>query len=174
MDQMEITKIVGAACSALLVLMLFGWASETIYHVGGGHGDHGEHEMAYIIETDEGDDEAVEEEVIDMVALVAMADSAKGEKGFRKCSSCHKLGEGAANGVGPQLNAVLGRAVGSIDGFGYSGVLADHGGAWEIENLSAFLENPKGYAPGTKMAFNGLKKPEDRANLIAYLEAAAN
>jgi len=62
------------------------------------------------------------------------------------------------------------RAIGGVDGFGYSDVLASSDEAWTIENLQAFLEDPKGWAPGTKMSFSGLKKPDDRADLIAYLQ----
>ena len=101
---------------------------------------------------------------------------AAGEALFRRCASCHKLGEGAANGVGPQLNGVVGRAVGGVEGFRYSGTFEDYhaeGRVWDEANLSAFLENPKGWAPGTKMSFRGLSKPEDREAIIAYLAAQA-
>jgi cytochrome c len=86
---------------------------------------------------------------------------------FRKCSACHKLD--GSDGVGPHLNGVVGRDKGSVAGFGYSGTLAGMEGDWTVENLYGFLENPKGYAPGTTMGFAGLKKPQDKADLIAYL-----
>ena len=95
-----------------------------------------------------------------------------GEKLFKKCASCHKVGEGAKNGVGPQLNGLIGRAVASVDGFKYSGTLSamgSSGGVWDTATLDGFIENPKGYAKGTKMSFAGLKSPEERAALIAYL-----
>ena len=167
MDTMEITKIVGGLCGALLILLLGKWAAETIYHVGGGHGD--DMAQAYTIEVvDSGAEEAVEEGP-SLEELLAVADVAKGEKVFSKCKACHKLEDGA-NGTGPHLYSVVGRAIGGIAGFNYSGVLADNGGEWTPTDLSAFLANPKGYAPGTKMSFAGLKKDTDRANLIAYLQ----
>jgi len=72
--------------------------------------------------------------------------------------------------VGPHLYSLIDRPIAIVDGFGYSEVLATKGGEWDIETLQAFLEDPKGWAPGTKMSFSGLKKPEDRADLIAYLQ----
>lgn len=173
MDTMETTKIVGAACGALLVFLVLAWGAETIYHVGGGHGDHGEeHVSGYPIEVEVADDAgADEEEVIDIAALIASADLGKGEKVFKKCAACHKLEDGA-NGVGPHLYGIVGRGIGAIGGFGYSDALAGlTADAWDAEALSGFLEKPKSWAPGTKMSFNGLKKPEDRANLIAYLDS---
>jgi cytochrome c2 len=97
---------------------------------------------------------------------------AAGETVFRKCSACHKVGEGAKNGVGPQLNGIVNAAMGQIDGFKYSATLAEMGaagGVWDAASLHAFLENPKGFVKGTKMSFVGLKKPEDRDAVIAYL-----
>ncbi|MFD1341879.1 c-type cytochrome [Litorisediminicola beolgyonensis] len=96
---------------------------------------------------------------------------AAGEKVFRKCSACHKVGEGAKNGSGPQLNGIVGREVGGVDGFNYSGTLADHGGVWDEALLAEFLADPRGTMSGTKMAFAGLRKEEDRAAVIAYLKS---
>lgn len=95
-----------------------------------------------------------------------------GEKVYRKCKACHQVGEGAKNRVGPQLNGVLGRAAGSVEGFKYSKAMAGKGGeglVWTDETLSAFLEKPKTFVPKTKMAFAGLKSAEDRAAIAAYL-----
>lgn len=173
MDTMTATKTVGALCGALLVFMLGGWLAEIIYHQNaGGHGDgHGDDhaKQAYHIETgvEEG---AGEEEEIDFGALLAAADAGKGEKVFSKCKACHKLGDGE-NGTGPHLYGIVGRAVGAVDGFGYSGAMVAVAETWGTDELNGFLESPKGFAPGTKMSFAGLKKPEDRANLIAYLDS---
>ena len=168
-DTMTMTKVLGAACGSLLVFLLGSWAADIIYHGGeGGHGD--EHVQAYVIEV-EGGDADVEEEVVevDFAALMETADAEKGAKVFSKCKACHKLDEGA-NGTGPSLYAIVGKDIAAMDGYGYSDALLGIDGAWTPEELQAFLENPKGYAPGTKMGFAGLKKPTDRANLIAYLE----
>lgn len=169
-DTMTLTKAGGAVCGALLVYLLANWAGESIYHVGPeGHGDE-EHVMGYMIETDsDSGGGAAEEETVDFATLLASADAGKGERVFNKCKACHKLEDGA-NGTGPHLYDVVGRAVSSVDGFGYSGALVAVADTWTPENLSGFLENPKGYAPGTKMGFAGLRDAEDRANLIAYLD----
>lgn len=168
LDTMTLTKILGAFCGALLIFLLGKWAGETLYHVGaGGHGE--EHAMGYAIETG-GDGAADEpEEEVDFATLLASADAGKGEKVFSKCRACHKV-EPGANGTGPTLYGIVGRPVDSVDGFAYSGALEEVADVWTPEHLDGFLANPKGYAPGTKMSFAGLKKPEDRANLIAYLE----
>jgi len=104
--------------------------------------------------------------------LVAATDPSEGESLFRRCAACHKLEEGA-NGVGPYLYGVVGRDIGSVEGFRYSNALKDHGGVWTADELNAFLENPKEYAPGNKMSFAGLRKEEDRAAVVSYLQSVA-
>lgn len=106
---------------------------------------------------------------------VDMALVEDGENVFKKCRACHQVGEGAVNRSGPQLNGLIGRTIGSVEGFGYSNVFNDAnatGDVWTIESLSAFLENPKGAMSGTKMSFAGLRSADDRAAIIAYLEHA--
>ncbi|MEM6409322.1 MAG: cytochrome c family protein [Pseudomonadota bacterium] len=168
-DTMTFTKVLGAFCGTLLLFLLGGWGAELIYHGGGGHGKDGDHAQGYVIEVEGGDAPVEEEPEIDFMEVLASADAGKGEGVFNKCKACHKLEDGA-NGTGPHLYSVVGRAIGVVDGFGYSEVLASSEEAWTPENLNAFLEDPKGWAPGTKMSFNGLKKIDDRANLIAYME----
>lgn len=100
-----------------------------------------------------------------------------GEKVFKKCASCHKVGEGARNGTGPALNGIVGAAAAAVEGFKYSKPLADMaagGLVWDEAALHAFLENPKGFVKGTKMSFAGLKKPEERDAVIAYLASFAD
>lgn len=167
-DTMTFTKIMGGLCGTFLVFLLGKWAAEEIYHVGGGHG--GEHEAAYVIEVDEGEGGGEEEEeAVTLASLYSEADVGAGERVFGKCKACHQAEDGA-NGVGPHLYGVVGRDVGSVDGFSYSGALSEAADVWTPENLYAFLENPSGYAPGTSMSYNGLSKPEDRANVIAFLD----
>ena len=171
-DTMTMTKAVGAVCGSLLVLLLVGWAADGLYHVGAdAHGDeHGEGPaQAYTIDTGaEAAPAEGEGETVDIAALLAAGDAAAGEAVFKKCGSCHKLDGGKS--TGPFLNGVVGRAKGSAAGFEYSeAMLGVAGESWTPENLFGFLENPKKYLPGTKMAFNGLPKPEDRANIIAFL-----
>lgn len=169
-DTMTMTKVMGGACGALLVFLMGGWASETIYH-GGAGGHDGDHAQGYKIEVAEAADDAAEpEEEIDFALVMASASAADGEGLWKNCRSCHKL-EAGTNGVGPSLYGVVNRTVGTEAGFGYSGSLKAVADVWTPENLQAFLENPKGYAPGTKMGYNGMRKVEDRANLISYLDS---
>jgi len=108
---------------------------------------------------------------------VDMALVEAGEGVFKKCRACHQVGEGAVNRSGPQLNGVVGRTIGSAEGFRYSNVFNDANAAgevWTIESLSAFLENPKGVMSGTKMSFAGLRSADDRTALLAYLQHASN
>jgi len=104
--------------------------------------------------------------------LLASADPAAGEKIFAKCTACHTVNQGGANGIGPNLWGVMGQPIGKhVAGFAYSSALSGHGGNWDFANMDAWLASPKAFAAGTKMSFAGLSKPEDRANLIAYLNA---
>lgn len=105
-------------------------------------------------------------------AAIAGGDVKKGESVFAKCKACHKIGDGAKNAVGPQLNNFFGNELGSSEGFKYSDPLLEKkaaGQVWDIEALNAFLLKPKDYIPKTKMTFAGLKKDADRANVIAFL-----
>jgi cytochrome c len=103
---------------------------------------------------------------------LASADVAKGEQVFKKCTACHNADNGGANALGPNLWGVLGEPIGKgAHGFAFSEALASKGGTWDWHSLDAWLANPKKFAPGTKMTFAGLSNPEDRANVIAFLNA---
>lgn len=169
MDTMTITKAGGAFCGALLVLLLGAWAAEGIYHVGSdGHGE--EHSAGYEIVVASADDAAAEEAVpeVPFAEVYVNASADAGERLWRQCSACHQL-EAGANGIGPYLHGVVDRPKHSVDGYAYSDALLSQDGAWTPENISAFLENPGEYAPGTKMSYRGMSDVEDRANLIAYI-----
>lgn len=166
MNTMEITKYVGAFCGSLLVFLLISTAAGLIFDRTS------EDVVAFSLEAPEGEapaEEAAPAEDVDVAALVAAADASKGEAVFRKCAACHKVD--GADAVGPHLNGVVGRPIASIEGFDYSPALAGLDASWDADHLYAFLQSPKGYAPGTAMAFAGLPKSEDRANVIAYLES---
>ena len=172
LDTMTLTKAVGALCGALLILLLGQWAAESLYHVGGGHGEaaHGAAELLAIESGAGAAKESPVEEVVDIALLVAEADAVKGKKVFAKCKACHKLEDGA-NTTGPHLFEIVGRVVAAVAEFDYSSSLREMGGVWDASALNEFVMKPKDFAPGTKMAFAGLKKMKDRANLIAYLES---
>ena len=109
-------------------------------------------------------------------AAIAQADDAgdavKGKKIFLKCAACHSLDAGV-NKVGPSLHGIIGRASASIAGFNYSDAMKGANLTWDIATIEKYITNPKALVPGNKMAFPGLPKPEDRANLIAYLKEAS-
>jgi cytochrome c len=177
-DTMTMTKVGGALFGSLLVFMLGKWVAEEVYHVGAkhgyGHGDGHELTQAYVIEVEGGDDHGAEDvvEVADppVADLLAVADIAEGEKEWKSCRSCHS-NEAGGRGSGPYLYGIVGRDVGTVDGFGYSGALVAVADVWTPEHLFGFLKDPKGYAPGTKMNFKGIEDPQDRANLIAWLDS---
>ena len=103
---------------------------------------------------------------------LAKADAAKGEAIFAKCKACHTIDQGAANGIGPNLWAVVGDTIGQgRGGFAFSDVLKGKGAKWDFDSLDQWLTNPKKFADGTKMSFAGLASPEDRANVILYLNS---
>jgi cytochrome c len=107
------------------------------------------------------------------MSAAAMADDVEaGKKVFNKCKVCHSLAPGE-NKIGPSLAGVIGRPAGSVEGFKYSDAMKNSGITWNEETLDKYLADPKGFIPGNKMAFAGLKKEEDRKNVIAYLKSAS-
>ena len=101
---------------------------------------------------------------------LASADPVKGEAVFKKCAACHVAAAGGANGIGPNLYGVLGEPIGKgVGGFAFSDALSGKGGNWDWKSMDAWLSSPRAFAPGTKMTFAGLGSPEDRANVIVYL-----
>jgi cytochrome c len=111
----------------------------------------------------------------DIKPLLASADPAAGEKVFGKCKACHNTEKGGANQVGPNLWNVIGSPIAHHEGYSYSQALAGkRGGTWTYEELNSYLTSPKAWAPGTKMTFAGLSKPEERANVIAYLRSKSD
>lgn len=109
-----------------------------------------------------------------VAALLAAADVAAGAKLSKKCKACHGFDKDGKNKVGPNLWDIVGNAIAGVEGYKYSGALTDMGGEWTYDNLDAFLTKPKTFAPGTKMSFSGLKSPEDRANLSAFLRSLSD
>lgn len=106
-------------------------------------------------------------------ALAQQGDAAAGEDVFKKCRACHDVGPGAKNKVGPLLNGIIGRKSGTVEGFAYSDAnksAGEKGLVWTEEQMLKYLEDPRAFMPGNKMAFVGLKDPQDRADVLAYLK----
>ncbi|MGZ8282567.1 MAG: c-type cytochrome [Allosphingosinicella sp.] len=124
--------------------------------------------IAGVVEEDGAGDEVAEPPI---AALLQTADAAAGEAVFRKCSACHNTDQGGSNALGPNLWAIVGAPVANHAGYNYSPALVEKGGTWTFEAMNDWLRSPRTFAPGTKMTFAGLSDPEDRANLIAYLNS---
>ena len=113
---------------------------------------------------------------VEEVAVAALDPAlvAAGEAQWRQCRSCHQVGEGARNGTGPALHHVVGHPIGAVDGFRYSNVFQEANAAgrvWTVEDMDAFLANPRDAMPGTRMGFRGIRDADDRAAMIAYLQS---
>ncbi len=103
--------------------------------------------------------------------VLAAGDAAAGEKVYRKCRACHVVDK-EQNRVGPHLVGIFGRTAGAVEGFRYSKAMTESGIVWTEETIALYLQDPKGYIKGNRMAFPGLKKEEDVANVIAYMKEA--
>jgi cytochrome c len=130
----------------------------------------------YVVEVAEegGDAGAVADTPPDWGTVLATADVKAGEATFAKCKSCHSIQEGGPNGTGPDLWGVAGRKPGTHGGFAYSPAMTDFGAkqpTWDYDHLYEFIKGPQKYIAGTKMTFVGIKKQDERINLIAYLRS---
>lgn len=165
MGGMEFNKIFGAILTAAVIACIAGFVSKKIVH------PHALHEDAYHIEGVEsvGGGASGPTGPEPVMGLLATADLEKGKKLTAACAACHTFDKGGADGTGPHLWNVMTRGVAQVGGFAYSDGMKAHGGKWTYAELNHFLWKPKSVVPDTKMNFIGIKKPEDRAAVIAYL-----
>lgn len=105
---------------------------------------------------------------------LASSDAAKGQSSAKKCLACHVFDKGGPNKIGPDLYGIVGREKAHHQGFNYSAGMKGKGGSWTYEDLDHFLESPKGFVPGTIMAFAGVPNPQERANILAYLKSLSD
>lgn len=165
----ESYKIWGSALVALTVMLGIGVVVNEVTHMG--H----EEVMAYKVDVPEdgsapaGAAPAEDTGPEPIAPLMAAADAGAGANVFKRCQTCHSVEQGGPNRVGPNLWNSLGGPKAGHDGFSYSAALTDMGGTWTYEDMNHFLANPRGFAPGTKMTFAGLRSAGDRADVIAYL-----
>lgn len=174
MDGFEVNKILMAIILALLIGKGAGKISEILIH------PQQLTQNAYIIEGVEEESTAsaasgkTEDKLEPVEPLLAKADVENGEKIAKKCLQCHSFEKGGASKVGPNLWGIVQARFAHISGYSYSQALNDKKGQWTYENLNAFLHKPKDFVKGTKMAFVGIKKTRERADLIAYLRTLSD
>jgi cytochrome c len=174
MDTFTLNKIAGAVLGTLLIVvgsiiiarMIYEPRGSAVEHVAD-HAGAGQSEAAH----EAVDEDAGAEVAQSLGVMIAAADAGAGAKAAKKCGVCHSFEEGGANKIGPNLWNIVGRPVASAAGFGYSDAMTEMGGSWDSDRLEAFIADPKGTIPGTKMSFAGIRKPGQRADLLAYLRA---
>jgi cytochrome c len=167
MDSFEINKIAGAVLGTALVVFGLNELAGIVYHA------ETPEKPGFAVEVAEaatGEAPAEEAPAVSLGTLLASADATKGQAVFKACAACHDVANGGPNKVGPNLWNIVGRMHGIHEGFAYSEAMAAlKDKPWDYAALNDFLLAPKKAVPGTKMAYGGLKKDEDRANLLAYL-----
>ena len=160
---MKTNTIAGWALGAGMVALGSAIVGGMVYH--GGRPE----KMGYPIEGVADSAGGGEAAPVAIASLLPTADAAKGADVFKKCAACHTISQGGAAGVGPNLYAVLGDAVGQGRGFAFSSALSGIGGKWDFDKINAWLTSPRKFADGTKMTFAGLSSAQDRANVILYI-----
>ncbi len=171
MDSYEWNKIIGWVLAAAIAVLGLSILTGFVYAPG-----HSE-TKGYVVEGVEVEAEAgagAAEAVQPIAAFLATANPAKGEAQFKKCAACHTINKGGANGQGPNLYGILGAKVAHLAGFAYSDAVKGHGGNWGWDELSHWIESPRKYIPGNKMSFAGISKPQDRADLLVYLNSQSD
>jgi len=164
MDSFEINKIVAAILIVIVMVVGIDKLSNVIFHV-----DKPE-TPGYVVNVEQvSTASAASESKIDIASLMALGNAESGKKIFKKCVACHSVVKGGKNKIGPALYNVVGRKVAGVTDYKYSKALVAYKKDWTFEELNGFLLKPAKWIKGTKMAYAGLKKEEDRASIIKYL-----
>ncbi len=173
MSGLELNKIAASILLSSLIALIVSFVANILYKP-----DLEIEKRGYKIEVSENDSSASDagqqpKEEVNIEEIMASANAEHGAKIIKKCVNCHSLEQGGSNKVGPNLWGIVGKKKGTVPGFNYSKALLAFGGIWDKNSLYHFLQKPSKYMPGTKMSFAGLKKPQDIANVIAFLKEKA-
>ncbi len=173
MDSFELNKLLGALLGTIFIVFSVSLIADNIFY------SPVPKTPGFVIDVpeDAGHGQPVAEAGPSVLDLIADADAAAGEQTFRLCARCHTADPGGQNLAGPNLWNIVNRPVAAKEGFSYSGAMrsfADGGTVWDWEHLSGFLVNPRGYVPGTTMAFAGIRDVQEEANLLAYLRTLSD
>ncbi len=171
MSSFEINKIMGSVFSIILFLLIIKNLSNILYPVQEvtNHNNSEKVEISNL----KSDNDIKEENIVelDIEDRLISANIADGKKFSKKCVACHSFELDGPNKIGPNLYNIYSREIASITSYKYSKALISKTDKWDNKNLDSFLKNPKEWAPGTKMSYVGIKKGEDRANIIKYLQS---
>lgn len=174
---LELNKISAAVLVAGLIGMVSGKVADGIYLPPSHHGEEAPkrgYQVEVLEEAPGAAGAGAASGPASIIPLLASADVALGQEISKKCVACHDFSKGGPNKVGPNLWGIVGAKVAHLDNFAYSDGMKNHGGNWDYENLGHFLYNPKAHVPGTKMAFAGVKKDNERAAIVAYLRSLSD
>jgi cytochrome c len=182
MSDLSLNKWLAAACAVGLGVLGLNTLSGAVFSGGGGHGAHDSYgdahaegeappKFAYMPDMPEAvsAEVAVDTGPLDFGTLLRAANIDAGARIARQCVSCHTLEAGGADGTGPHMWGVMGRTAGTVAGYRYSDGMKAYGKPWSYQNMYEYLESPRAYVPGTSMGFAGIRKSEDRINIVAYL-----
>jgi cytochrome c len=171
MDSFELNKVLGAVLGTCLVLLVTSFTAGAIFTPA--KLEKPGFEIA-VKEEAAGGEKVAAAPAEPIEKLLQTASVQKGEQSAKKCGACHDFTKGGPNKVGPNLFGIVGDKVGEGRGFNFSAAMKAKGGVWTIEDLNKFIDNPKGFVPGTAMGFAGIQKDSERADLLAYLNSLSD